>query len=371
MSDIRWLERFETMCARYKCRQLSEIDIDIEDDLFVHGPSGMWLAEIASISFDNNGSIETNDCEAAIRLGRRVCDSVRCNDHRTWRRRDSDNDDDDDDAPTVAMDWFVHGATMSREDSVRQCMVRICRNSRQVTIILLCNTTKHGDTPASSLTFSRYNDRLIPFVFVLINELIHREYDFDVLNMHYERLTSSTRFAKEKEERRRRQRSGDCGDDDGGAAGWLELARETHSRGRLVRVGSCPLDSRLFNDIVTIRSVAGRVRYNWRDGRSVRDYGVQKLAPDTLLNLRDLDQEIKTEKTCILKLCDHDVFSKRCYNFLLHERNVSILRNLNYCDDDDESHDAGAADGDECAREKRYYVDRNGTLRSSRYVSFS
>lgn len=138
-------------------------------------------------------------------------------------------------------------------------------------LILIDWRANFTDTP-TSLSFSRYSDRLRPFVFILVCQLLYERLDFECLNLHYEPLTSSATW-RESQIAWWRNVAGDSFSENratnGSGNGWLELAWETHGRARWIRLLSDEdTNGASLRAVVTGRSKNGVVEYLWR--RSIR-----------------------------------------------------------------------------------------------------
>lgn len=431
-NTARWIRMFETMCARYRCRSVESVNPFVDEDLWLSGPDGVWLAEITSVEFDEMGALTIGSLRALRALGRAVCafHTTLSSQRRFDHRRDGDccdsEDEDDEEADEkcdIAVDWFLT-STIDRHGQRRQCLIRVCRNARVVYVQLLANNVRNATISPTSLSFSRYNDRLRPFVFVLVCQLLYERLDFECLNLHYEPLTSSTRW-RESQIAWLQSIGSDVSSThratNGSGNGWLELARETHGRARWIRLLSDEdSNGASLRAIVTRRSKNGLVEYLWRRSSrflkftdsSVRvrssteqrrendyddGYGVHPLVRGTLLCLRDLDLEISKSRSCVLALCDFNVLYDNTRRFLLFDRNnsrdfdVSSTRRLYRSVSSPRSPEittSGGNDGKhhsgtvatttttttttfENIRERRYFIDATGILRSSLRTIFS
>lgn len=378
---MRWLHMFDTMCSRYRCRQVEDILPQIDGDLYTDGPGGTWLAEIVSVEFTGNGGLTQGSYEALRAIGQHVIGA--------W------SGSADGKTVTVALNWFTHDARTGNLccDERRQCLVNVCRNYQMVTVMRMGHTTELGIMSSNGLAFLRYPDRLRPFIFVLTCELFYRRVDFEVLNMHYEPLESSTRWRTRQTEWWYAQygisvafRPNGSGD------GWLELARDIHSPARWLRVQTTVNKYHPTDPMITIRSPSGCIRFMWCDSRSVRTPGVCPVANGTLINFRDIDLELTRSRSCVLSLCDYDVLYKQCGFFLKYQNNLSHLllpspldtvcnESFGVVDDDDDDGESSWLDRTirrvrvsrdaESLRERHYFVDHTGTLASSELHVFS
>lgn len=418
----RWIRMFETMCARYRCRPIESVNPFADEDLWLSGPDGVWLTEVTSVEFDETGALTVGSLRALRALGRAVFafHSVAEFSQRFFHRGCCDDDDDDsnDDEEAekcdIAVDWFLT-STIDRHGQRRQCLVRVCRNARVVYVQLLANNVRNATMPPTSLSFSRYNDRLRPFVFIFVCQLLYERMDFECLNLHYEPLASSTTWRESQIAWWQSVVVGDAFSENrvtnGSGNGWLELARETHGRARWIRLLSDEhtngASSSSLRAVVTRRSKHGTIEYLWRRSNrfskranssecsAERDgYGVHPVARGTLLCLRDLDLEISKSRSNVLALCDFDVLYENTRRYLLFDRNnshdfdVSTTRRLyrsvsrspettavenDSVDANRERRKRGSTTTPtlESIRERRYFVDATGTLRSSLRTVFS
>lgn len=71
-NTARWIRMFETMCARYRCRSVESVNPFVDEDLWLSGPDGVWLAEITSVEFDEMGALTIGSLRALRALGRAV-----------------------------------------------------------------------------------------------------------------------------------------------------------------------------------------------------------------------------------------------------------------------------------------------------------
>lgn len=396
-TSVSWINMFETMCARYRCRSIETIARAMNDPAgnrvyFISGPGGKWLAEVTSVGLtvpleyraDDDyaryaGGISNSRCynddgiavlsdvstgavrdivnrydetdrfsrveysivfdwiflqtqktddrsrEQPRQRGQRstasnpsaTASSSKFRTRSTNENSDNVNEADDDDnnrvytnrstiVPVSKLRLIGHETTIGRrrytDIEERQCLLRVDRHNRIVTIIVLANTTRNQTLSSISVACNRDTpDCLRPFPFFLACELATRNTRYDNLNIYHDVEKTPTR----------------C---------WLTEARAMYSHAKMLRV-SCRMEQPIHNilDRICCQCVnLGDIRHFWRDGRILpKNSSHDGLGPSmhlfpatANLNISRLEADVRRDERHILSLCDFDVFTRRCDNIL-------------------------------------------------------